>query len=285
MSTFFTVWACVAVGLIELALAALGYVSYRNSGKLGATAEGVARGHTVIEQTDLVEDLLDRAEASECKYLLTGDRNQLEAYRTTLARLDAALGTLDTLTHDEPDERQQVEALAAPLGRKRQLMDEEVRLRGEGNIQAALALLGKDSAPEEGDEVGRATAGLRKAEREMLGRRQAEAAITLSETRGTIVVGHGLLLVVLSLGGVALYGEARGRRLGEERYRRLVELCPDAILIVRGGRVVFANGAAFKLLGTTSEQLVGQSPYSLVHADSQSAVRARLEEVVATGRP
>ena len=73
--------------------------------------------------------------------------------------------------------------------------------------------------------------------------------------------------------------------MGEERYRRLVELCPDAILIVRGGRVVFANGACLKLVGATEEQLVGRSPFDIIQPDSRSAVRARLQEVVASSRP
>ncbi len=284
MKNSFTLWACVAVGMVELALAALGYVSYRNTGKLVATGGGVAHGHTVIEQTALVQELLEEAETEECKYIITGDKHHLAPYQDSLVRLEVALGKLDELTRDEAEEHHHVEELAGPLDRKRQEMKELIHLRGQGNFEAARIRLVKDEGQSSRDEVNRVTTALKESEQKVLGRRQAEAAITADETRGTIFVGHGLLLGVLTLAGVALFGEARGRRLGEERYRRLVELCPDAILIVRGGRVVFANGACLKLLGARAEQLIGKSPFDLIHADSRAAVRTRLEEVVATGR-
>jgi PAS domain S-box-containing protein len=283
MKNSFSLWACVAVGLVEMALGALAFVSYRNTGKLVAAADGVARGHTVIEQTDRVQELLAAAQAHEYGYVITGDKRRLERYRASLDGMDEAQRQLDALSRDDPEERQHVEALAALLDSKRKQMDDLVRLRGAGDFEAARALVVKSE--EEGrDEFLRVTAGLKAAEQKVLGRRQDEAALTADEARGTIIVGNGLLLAVLSLGGIALFGEARGRRLGEERYRRLVELCPDAILIARGGRVVFANGACLKLLGAREDQLVGQSPYDLLHPDSRGAVRARLDQVVATGR-
>lgn len=72
-------------------------------------------------------------------------------------------------------------------------------------------------------------------------------------------------------------------RESEERYRRLVELAPDAIIIHNRGIVVFANSAALRLLGASSpEQLAGRSALAYVHPDSQTAVRDRwrqLEEI------
>ncbi len=285
MKNTFSLWACVAVGLVGLALAALGYVSYRDTGKLVAAADGVTRCHTVIEQTDLVEEWLAEAEAQEEKFVITGDRRYLQPYRGSLERLDRSLGRLDGLTHDDPGERQHFEALAGPLDQRRKEMEELIRLRGEGDFEAARASLLKNEGQESRDDVGKATAALKEVEARVLAKRQDEAAATAGETRATIIVGHGLLLLVLGLGGVALYGEARGRRVGEERYRRLVELCPDAILIVRGGHIVFANGACLKLLGADEGQLVGRSPYDLIHPDSRTAVRDRLSEVVTSRRP
>jgi PAS domain S-box-containing protein len=284
MKTSFSLWACVAVGMIGLALSALAFISYRNTGKMVGAADGVARGQAVIEQTARVQELLAQAQAHEYGYVITGDKQHVEPYRANMDRLDEALRQLDALTHDEPEERQLVAALAGAIDRKHKQMDDLVRLRGEGNVEAARAWVAREEGQEGGDEVSRVTAGLRAAEQTALGRRQYEATLTAGETRGTILVGNGLLLAVLSLGGIALYGEGRGRRLGEERYRRLVELCPDAILIARGGRVVFANGACLKLLGAREDQLVGRSPYDLLHPDSRGAVRARLEQVVASGR-
>jgi diguanylate cyclase (GGDEF)-like protein/PAS domain S-box-containing protein len=51
----------------------------------------------------------------------------------------------------------------------------------------------------------------------------------------------------------------RALRESEERYHRLVELSPDAILVHVDGRVVFVNGAGVRLLGAeTGEKIVGR---------------------------
>ena len=58
-------------------------------------------------------------------------------------------------------------------------------------------------------------------------------------------------------------GEAVARD-SEERYRRLVELSPDAVFVSTDDRIVFVNPAAVRLFSATSEeQLLGRSPSTL----------------------
>ena len=62
-----------------------------------------------------------------------------------------------------------------------------------------------------------------------------------------------------------------------DRYRRLVEINPYGILLVRDGRIAFANPAAGTLLGVDSPQdLLGKSPFDVFHPESQTSVRERL---------
>jgi diguanylate cyclase (GGDEF)-like protein/PAS domain S-box-containing protein len=59
-------------------------------------------------------------------------------------------------------------------------------------------------------------------------------------------------------------------RESEERYRRLVELGPIALLTHREGRVTFANAKAFELFGTRMPaDLIGRPLASLVRPDDQ----------------
>ena len=54
----------------------------------------------------------------------------------------------------------------------------------------------------------------------------------------------------------------------EDRYRKLVELLPDAVVVHRGGKIIFGNGAFARLLREeTPEQLVGKSILDLMHPD------------------
>jgi PAS domain S-box-containing protein len=62
-----------------------------------------------------------------------------------------------------------------------------------------------------------------------------------------------------------------------DRYRRLVELSPDGILISQDNRFVFLNPAAMRLFGaTTPEQVLGKSPFDLFHPDSHAIIRERI---------
>ena len=68
-------------------------------------------------------------------------------------------------------------------------------------------------------------------------------------------------------------------RESEDRYRSLVELSPDAVLVHTGGTYVFANLAAARLFGAaTPEEMAGQDVLSLIHPDHHDQVKARIQK-------
>jgi diguanylate cyclase (GGDEF)-like protein/PAS domain S-box-containing protein len=65
-------------------------------------------------------------------------------------------------------------------------------------------------------------------------------------------------------------------REAEERYRMVVELSPDAILVQQDDRFVFANNAACKLLHADGiEQITGKSLLEFLHPDFHSVSQER----------
>ncbi len=63
----------------------------------------------------------------------------------------------------------------------------------------------------------------------------------------------------------------------EARYRSLVEWLPEAVVVSRGGKLLFVNPAAIKLLGATCEQdLIGKPILDMVPRDLQEIVRERI---------
>ncbi len=73
-------------------------------------------------------------------------------------------------------------------------------------------------------------------------------------------------------------------RESEERYRRLVELSPDGIILHSGGRLVFANPAAMRLLGAESEEeILQRRTVDFVRRDFRRAFLARSERVLSHG--
>ena len=74
-------------------------------------------------------------------------------------------------------------------------------------------------------------------------------------------------------------------RRSEERYRRLVDLSPDGILIHLQGRIAFANPAAVRLLGAKSaDDLIGRSLLDFVDPRFHKIAKLRIKEVLDRGR-
>lgn len=70
-------------------------------------------------------------------------------------------------------------------------------------------------------------------------------------------------------------------RESEKRYRRLVELSPDAIAVHSEGKIVFVNTAGAKLLGAASpEQLIGKPVIDVVHPDYRQIVKERIRKMM-----
>jgi PAS domain S-box-containing protein len=73
-------------------------------------------------------------------------------------------------------------------------------------------------------------------------------------------------------------------RKTEERYRRLVELCPDALMVLTDGGIAFLNTAAQKLLGASEPaQLLGRSLLEFVRPDDREHIDKHLRETSRSG--
>lgn len=70
----------------------------------------------------------------------------------------------------------------------------------------------------------------------------------------------------------------------EERYRNLVEISPDTVLIHREGRIVFVNPAGARLFGAGyPERMIGMPVLDIVHPDHKEAVEQRIRTIKTFG--
>jgi PAS domain S-box-containing protein len=73
-------------------------------------------------------------------------------------------------------------------------------------------------------------------------------------------------------------------RESEERYRSLVELSPDGIILQQGGVVTYANPAALKLFGASSpEDLIGMNSTELAQPEFRRDVAERIRDLEESG--
>lgn len=73
-------------------------------------------------------------------------------------------------------------------------------------------------------------------------------------------------------------------RESEERYRKLVELSPEAIIVFRECKLLYANPAAVRLWGANNaEDLLGRSVLEMVHPDYREAAQKRINSIETHG--
>ncbi len=74
-------------------------------------------------------------------------------------------------------------------------------------------------------------------------------------------------------------------RESEERYRRLVELSPDAVWVRRGEKIIFINSAGIKLLGGKApEDVIGKPAIGFIHPEHREIAMQRMGELQSPGQ-
>lgn len=72
----------------------------------------------------------------------------------------------------------------------------------------------------------------------------------------------------------------------EDRYRRLVELSPEAVMVDRQGQIVFANTAAARMFGVKEpEVLLSRSLLDFIHPGDRAEFEACIRELRTRGTP
>ena len=97
---------------------------------------------------------------------------------------------------------------------------------------------------------------------------------------GVVVLG------TLALARLNSRRQLRAFRETDARYRQLLAMSPEAVLVHAGGRIIFTNPAAAELLGVASEDaLVGQSIGDFATAQSREALEGLSSTARGGGRP
>jgi PAS domain S-box-containing protein len=100
-------------------------------------------------------------------------------------------------------------------------------------------------------------------------------SITLWQSHLIMILVSGVIASLASLFVFNKFGVVA------ESYRKLVEQSPDAVLVHRQGKILFANTACVSLFGATSAgELLGKQMLDFVHPDDREAVKKRIREHV-----
>jgi PAS domain S-box-containing protein len=65
----------------------------------------------------------------------------------------------------------------------------------------------------------------------------------------------------------------------EDRYRKLVEISPDAVILHRDGKIMYMNPAALNLIGAShSDEIIGKNVLDFIQPDFRDAVRINIQK-------
>jgi PAS domain S-box-containing protein len=111
---------------------------------------------------------------------------------------------------------------------------------------------------------------------------RADGTVYEVETTGTPIDWQGERAVLIITRDLTERSRAAAALAeSEERYRRLVDLLPDAVYIHDGNSILFVNPSGVDMFGAASaEEIIGRSPLEFSHSSDQRNVVARASEVL-----
>jgi signal transduction histidine kinase len=131
----------VAASLAFAVVALHGVLEYRATrGIISQFAEARQDSDTIIALDQVLDDVVN-AETGQRGFVITGERQYLEPYRTSLRQIDAHLRTLDRLTAAEPAQQQRLRVLRGAIEAKFAELSQTIRAYDEHGRGVAMAMI------------------------------------------------------------------------------------------------------------------------------------------------
>jgi diguanylate cyclase (GGDEF)-like protein len=203
--------------VLLLALAAEGYRSL--NGLTRATQQVVQTSDALDALADVRVAVTD-AETGARGYVLSGDDEHLTPYHAAVAGMESQLARLGDLTADQPGERELVDLLRRRVGEVLATLKETVDARKRYGPDGAWKGFLADKGKQRMDPVRRTVAAIETAQTELLRRRTAQQAATVTQATMVLSAGGVLAVVLVALAGGLLRGDIATRRRVEDALQR-----------------------------------------------------------------
>jgi len=283
----------IALALLLVLVGAAGVLWWIDSHRLARANERVLQSEAVSRQIELVAGNLNEMESNARGFVLGGDARFARDARQAAGNADSGVARLVRLTADNPRQQELGSQLSRLVGEKVGFNESVLRAREAQGLGPAAALVASGGGLERMDRVRAILDQMRSEEQRLL--RERAGVLDRIRRLGLIL---GIVLAAFFVMGVATFAllsradrverrrVAEETRLSEERLRLLLGAVRDYAIIMLDpkGRIQSWHGAAERIFGYTTEEIVGEHvsrflPAGMApDAELAAAERERFEE-------
>jgi len=185
----------LAVACVQVLVGVVAVRSLRSSRE---ASDWVNHTNALIQEVDGAGASFQAAEGRLRTYAVTGAAADLVAARESLAAVDEHLAVAEALTRSDPEQQEQIAALADLAGRLATAAGTLINLRQNGDAVAASEQLAGEPWVGGPPELARQVAEFRAGQMELLAERDTLEYRQARRTQWTVWVGIGLNVVILA---------------------------------------------------------------------------------------
>lgn len=277
-------------------LVAVAGMNWRHAGRLEATVEWTSHAERVRTEIDRLLILLQDIEAGARGYVLTGDEDFLDRFKTARAGLDAQFNLVRELTRDNPRQQAACAELEPWMRRRVAHAVNNVSVRKAEGFDPARRMVSAGEGLAAMERSRDVLARMRAEETRLLEERSAAMRGEMRAARLFTIIGIGLSFAVLVAVFAWLRRENRLRRESEAALEASRDRLEDALrsnqLIMEHsqdvictlderGRFVFLSAACEKMWGYASAELEGRPSLDLVHLEDRAETDRATADIMA----
>jgi PAS domain S-box-containing protein len=264
-----------------LALAGMGWLSYRITTDLVATEKWVAHTQEVMATLETGHAILTDAEIAQRGYLLTGQNQFLADFQKAQSEVKGWIQQVRKLTADNPEEQQRLNELESLISQRLDLLNNRIHLRQKHGLQAATAAVASREGKELMDQVWRKISEMQQTENQLLSLRRQNAQAKARATIFIILTGTALACAISLTALLVIRRDLKLRALAEKEVRatrtQLESILNNspAVIFLKDveGRYLFVNYRFAQILGSSPERIVGKTGFDLFKTEIAQAAR------------
>ncbi|HEY9779935.1 MAG TPA: CHASE3 domain-containing protein, partial [Leptolyngbyaceae cyanobacterium] len=222
------------LSLVFAIAASVGVVSYRTITGLNDTAQWVEHTHQVLSELDVLLFQINKAEAEQRNYLLTGNDSYIEQYAIAITAANQKIQQLKRLTRDNPVQQQRLDDVEPLIKSRFAVLEETTKLRNNKGLEAAQAFVASGKGRGLMDSIRQVLDQMKAEENSLLQRRSQESRVSVYNATQFFLVLTLLIFFFLILCYYFLSRYLKDRQISNNKLRRFPPMVEFAEKIALG---------------------------------------------------